>query len=113
MSVEPSPLVQGITWTVSVAVAAVAAIVVGIRRGFKEEAKSHQLPGSGDIVMGALIERTLITDLTRSILALDGTLREVLEVMREAQEEAEIEARVAEKVRAELARRGIHHGSDG
>lgn len=105
-------MVQGITWTVSVAVAAIAAIVVGIRRGFKDEAKSHQIPAPGDIVMGALIERTLITDLTGSIRALDGSVREVLEVMREAQEEAEIEARVADKVRAELAKRGIHH-ADG
>lgn len=111
---DASPLVQGITWAVSVGIAVIAAIIAGIRKGFKKEEKPAIPEGSkAEVMMGALIERTLVTDLTAAVRNLDGSVREVLEMLQEARAEAEIKAEVERRVQAELERRGIHHGPHG
>lgn len=109
---DPSPLVEGITWAVSVLAVVISAIVIGIRKALKAEKAEKEKPSlGGELVMGAIMERQLVETLTQAILGLDGTARELLEHLREDAEEEQIERRITDEVQRQVqraVRRAMH-----
>lgn len=79
----------------------IGSVASGIIWGKQKGHRAANPAGTGEVVMGALVERSVLVDLHTSITNLDGSVRELVALM----EEDVRRRQVAAEVERELARR--------
>lgn len=98
MATEIPEWVQQLGFLGTVIGAITGGIAVGWKKG-KPADHGDERKGEGVVVAGSFMERQAMLDLATSVRNLDGTAREILEVMREAQTEHRIEEKAERAIR--------------
>ena len=97
--------VQNLIYIGTIAGSTVGAIILGRKKGDTDKGLTESNKGESVVLAGSFVDRNALLDLAVSVRNLDGTAREILEVLREAHTEREIEQAAQKAVRDLLDKR--------